>query len=248
MTSKNKIVSIATGAAMLSAALLPVVSFAMTKPVNSAAACTKATSLGTEFGQRALDLQSKTEKNQENKNAELQKKQEQKAAALSQNRADADEKRLANVAKLQGRAKTDARKQAIAAYQAEMAAAVTTRRAAVDAAISAFQSGVQSAVSSHQSGIAGAQGAFATAIATAAQNARSACASGTNLKAVRTALQDAAKTAKAQYKATIGADSLNGQIKTLRDTERSAIDAAISVFKSSAQAARTALQAAFNQK
>ena len=168
-------------------------------------------------------------------------------ARLDENRAEQDAERMQWYEGLLAKADTDAERAAVAEFKAAMEKAVADRRTAVDVALETFRSEVDKLVAGKKSGTDTAATNFKTAYDKAIADAKSACEGDSpDSKAVRSAFMDAMKDARGDFQETrSGVAGIGEQVKALAATKNAAIKTAMESFKTTAQAARTKLVAAF---
>ena len=177
---------------------------------------------------------------------------------LSTNRANRDEssktnrvKRAANRStqyqKLESLATTSTEKAAVAQFEATINAAITTRENAIDAAIAAYRTGVDNVVNTKFSTLNSEVTTLQQNIVYAGTTAKNACATGQSSAAVRTVYISAVKAAHTAFKGDRDINAVKTQIKTLESTRKQAVQAALNQFKTTAEAARTTLKAAFGK-
>lgn len=179
------------------------------------------------------------------RDANVNQKAADVSAKIAASRAQWDAKRLQDFAKLEAKATNAAQKQDILNFETAVKAAVATRRAAVDAADAAFKNGVLAAINARQTQLKTAATTYKNAVASALAAAKASCAVGTSPEAVRTNLQNALKTARANLETARAAVSKVGpNVDTLKATRKAAVLKADTDFKAAVQAALAALKTA----
>ncbi len=173
---------------------------------------------------------------------------ETRDAKLGDSRSDADTKRSEMYQKLEEKADTDAKKEAVEEFQKTVEQAVETRREAVDAALAAFRSGVDSLLANRKDKAGETADTFEAAVKAAVEKAKAECADGTSPETVRThfqtALQAAHKALEADRSST---DKISDEIRALADTKHAAIEKAMNDFKTTVEAAAAKLKAAMGE-
>ena len=168
---------------------------------------------------------------------------------VANGRQKADTKRVTDFNKLEAKANTDAKKQAIAPYEVAVRNAVNLRRAAYDAARKAYRSGAQAAVTSHHTIVTAQLNTFQGSVNAAFSTATTSCAATANQgPTIHTALQTSLKSARETFRSSRKADTTVGsQIKQLAVTRQAAFKSADQIFKTSLTTARQALKQAFDK-
>ncbi len=199
------------------------------------------TKLTAEVEKKSEGLKENFDKRSENllsKRAELVKK-------ISDNRLKSDVERTNRFAELEAKAKTDAQKAAVKAYEASVLAAIAKHRAAVDAADKIFLDGVIAAVGTRQTDLMTATTAYKAAVAAAIAKAKSSCTAGVDAKTVRQTLAVSLKTAQSNFAtARKAADKVHPDLNPLKTAHKAAIKQANADFRASLKTALTALKAA----
>lgn len=166
---------------------------------------------------------------------------------LAEARAKEDEMRDERVADLEVIADTDAEKQALEKFQADVAAAVTVRRAATDLANEAFRDGLKAKIAARASAVDAATTTFNAAVRAALAKAKADCASGVSPASVRTTLMASLKAAREKMQSDLQEIAkLGPQVKALIDVRVAAHEKAMADFHASLDAAKAELKAAFD--
>ncbi len=206
----------------------------------------------TGFGQHALSsISSRVAKVNADVTADAAKRLQQEQAfdaKMVTSRAHWDQVREQHFTKLTADAKTNEQKQAVAAFQSTVLAAVATRRLAVDHARDTFRAAlVQDAVSRH-SQVTLALNAFTTAVNAAVAQANANCATG-DPATVRSAFVAALKQARQNLEAAIKAIPKHGPVvEQAAKTRKQTIAQADQAFHQTVQAAVATLKTALGQK
>jgi hypothetical protein len=198
---------------------------------------------------KIADYQAKFDANQANIISKMDVNRANNDKRLADSRLTADQKRADAIAKLNGKNLTDAEKAAVAAFQATVNQAVSTRRSAIDAAITAYRTSLDQALAGRVNNVDEATSTYATAVQAAYAKAYSDCQAKVSSKTIRTNLNAALKSARQAFTANRQTlTKLQSIIAPLAKTRQQAITAAESAFKSAITAATATLKAAFPAK
>ncbi len=249
----NNLLARAAVLALAANMILPLAAAAQTnEPRRAGAACPGFCALLTREGaNRPSQLLAGREQKLGEKRAErdqrMAQRRSQHETRLAELRAANDAKRADRVGSLLDKAQADAQKQAVAAFQAALDAAMNARRAAVDQAQQDFKSGIDAAIAARKSAADAAVKAFQDALAAAEAKAKADCAAaGVDSAAIREALRVAVESARAQLRtALLAAEKVGPQVSELTKTRNEAVRKAMETFKAAAETARTALKTAF---
>lgn len=178
--------------------------------------------------------------------------QQNGAERRDEHRSDVDTRRDENLTKrneqlaeLGTRAKTDAQKQAIAAFVATMDAALKTRDAAVDAILATHRAAVDAAVASRKTAVDAAIATLKTEVEAAKTKAKADCGTGVAPQTIRTTLRAAVLAAQEKFKTTVqGIEKVKDVSSTERDARKAELDAVYATFKTTAEKAGSDLKAA----
>jgi hypothetical protein len=219
--------------------------FAKKAPIVKSA-CVKFNNLSDTIGQRMINGEAKLERIKASSSLNLAERQGKWDKFLAASRANWNVKGDKQFSKLERRASTTAEKEAVAAFKATMTAAVAVRQAAVDKAIADYRAGLKDKMAARQAALNAAITAYKNAADAAFAKAKLDCASSTNFKIVNNALKASLKAAQDKFKADRQAvEKLGPDVKALTAAKKTAIDKAISNFKTAADNAKAALKAAF---
>ena len=224
--------------------LVPGAALALSPPY-SASFCetfgTIANAINSQFATRS----SKVSEVKASQNQTLAARQAAADAKLAAARAKAEANATNHFTALESEAKTDAQKQAVAAFRARINAALSARRAAVDAANADFRAGISSSVSVHDSRVEAAVATFKVDLAAAFRAAQASCAAGAAPQTVHETLLSGLKAARDKLQNTIRSlDQAKTSTTPLTTAHREAIAAADAAFRASVQTAATELKAA----
>ncbi|MFA5165700.1 MAG: hypothetical protein WC449_00135 [Candidatus Paceibacterota bacterium] len=197
-------------------------------------------------------LQEKNDRALQNQN-ENQKKLDQRRSyndtKLADKRKNWDKNSDSKFEKLLGKADTQAKKDAIAAYQKAVAEAVTARRAAIDTANEAYRKAVNTALTARKNKISTLLEAYKKAIGDAITKAKADCQAGKDSKTVRTAFLAATKAAHQKFSADKKAvEKIGSNLEDARDTHNEAIHKAQIAFSTAIEKARETLKNTFGNK
>jgi hypothetical protein len=210
---------------------------------------------GQNFCQKISDMASQEEKklserkNPKDRFANWQEKIGQRDADLTGLRSKWDENRAAQFAKLEEKASTDAQKQAVSEFETSVKAAISARRAAIDVAIATFREGVKNLISQRSEDVSSGFTAFSDAVKAAFDKAISDC-KGTSPDAasIRTTLRSSIQEARTKFQQDRqNAPKVGGNIQSLIDARRAAVQKAMDNFKAAMETARANLKKAFPQ-
>lgn len=167
---------------------------------------------------------------------------------LGDKRAESDQNREEHFTKLEGKAKTDAEKQAIAVFEAAVKQAVTDRRAAIDSAIKTYRDGVDQSLAARKNSIDAAITAFKANISNAFEKAKAGCGNKADPKVIRAALEADLKAAKEKFHASRDGITRTGDaIQSLINARRQAFEKAKSDFQAAIESAKEALKTTLPQ-
>lgn len=167
---------------------------------------------------------------------------------LEERRTQRDANLDQHFAKLEERAKTEAQKQAVAAFKTAVLSVIEARRTAVQAALDAFHSGVKSILEVRRTAIEKAFADRAAAFKAATEKAKSDCLAGIAPKTVRTAFTSSLKSAQEKFAATRRAnDEFKKTMEKLEMDKKAAFEKAHNYFKAVIQGAKTDLKKAFGE-
>ncbi len=158
-----------------SGSTLPISALAATKGSDSI--CQNLPKFGNQIDQEKVDRETQSAERQNNRANQITQLRGARDARVDKERAQSDEKLLANIRRLEALAKTGQTKQAIQTFRQATEGALTKHRATIDTAMAAFRSGVDLVLVERQTAIrtaadmyhADAKAALATATASCAQ-------------------------------------------------------------------------------
>lgn len=190
------------------------------------------------------------------KHAENEKARLDKLAALRGDRddklkIDRDEsqaKRDVRYDALTKRADTPAKQAAVAAYKAAVDAATAKRIAAVDAAVKAHRDGVDALVKTKFATLDTGTATLKAAVDAAIAQAKTDCANNVAPQTARAKLVAAAKAAQNIFKANRNDSVIKAQLETLNAARKTAVEAALTQFRTDMQKATADLKLAFGVK
>lgn len=211
--------------------------------------CTNFSSLSDKYKQ---NIDNQIAKLQEKINSETQKIEANRQTFdnnLEKNRTKWEINRHDIYDKINGKAVTDAQKQALAAFKTAVEAAVTAREKAVDEARLAYRQSLDQLIFQRKSGILETFNNFKSAIESTIQQVKSNCSSGITSPAyIRQIYQqnmNAARTARITALQEI--DKIGPKIKELAQTRNAAIQQALKTYQSALKTAIANLKAAFGE-
>lgn len=211
--------------------------------VNFCANVDKMTQLET----RMIDNEGKIEQKREEQKKKIDDRWVERNTKRENNRNKWDENRDEFFAKLEGKATTDAQKQALLTFKEATTAAIAAHRMAIDSAIEAFRKGVEQAIASKKTNVDALVNAYRVEVQAAITKAKADCAlTNPDAVAIRVAFQSRVKAAKEKFitdKKDI--DKINDSLESLIDAKKQAVEKANNDFKAAIEKARNDLKAAF---
>lgn len=185
-------------------------------------------------------------KSPEDRFANWQEKATQNEAKLVALRAQWNNNRDAQFAKLNEKATTDAQKLAVADFEKTTKTAISTRQVAVDAAIATFRAGVKNLIITHENGVSGDRTAFEATIKAAFDAAKNDCQNNIAAATVSTNLKNALAAARSKFKLDKqDVPKMGSDIQSLITARKQLVDKAFVDFKATMETARVALKKAF---
>jgi hypothetical protein len=177
----------------------------------------------------------------------IQTKRAEWLAKVTAARAEAAKKRDENFAKLDAAATTDTQKAAVTKYKQAVLDAVAARQTAHDANFEAYFKAVDALLASQKNNSGGDVVGFQASVAAAISTAKASCASGASADSIKTALNEALKAARENFKGqrTQDKSAIKSQLDAIKKTRNDANKKANDTFKATVEAARTELKAAF---
>ncbi|MBP9728077.1 MAG: hypothetical protein KBD27_01735 [Candidatus Moranbacteria bacterium] len=187
------------------------------------------------FEERKTNRAGTVDENRGNRDGKLQDK-----------RSSADERRSEMYAKLEGKADTDAEKEAVAQFKKTVEEAIDDRQDAVNDAIEAFRTGVDAAAATRKDDLQAMSDTFTKAVNSAVEKAKSDCEGGATPATVRTNFQAALNAAREDLQSDRSASlKLKTEVKALADARKVSIEKAVSSFKATLELAKGELKKAF---
>jgi hypothetical protein len=205
--------------------------------------CTRFTEMAGKIGTGLAEGRDKFEERRNSRMEHIDDGRDTRDAKLGDSRSEADAKRSEMYAKLEEKADTDAKKDAVEEFQKTVEAAVETRREAVDAALQAFRIGVDAILSKRKDNMQNAADSFEAAMKTALEKAKQECEDGTSPDTVRAHFQAALQAAHKSLEADRNSsEKISDEIKALADTKHAAIEKAMNDFTATVKAAAEKLK------
>ncbi|MFA6475827.1 MAG: hypothetical protein WCV68_00265 [Candidatus Paceibacterota bacterium] len=252
MKYKNsvKILSVA----LLLGLIFPAVSLATTTP--------KGEKIKTVGANICTNLVTKLE-NQNKKLADqlskFQMRKDEQSQKISENRLNADERRLGvrakvdenrdnRFSKLEARASTTEQKAAIATFRATLASTTEARRVAVDAAVKAYRASVDQTLGTRKTAVQAAQTTLRASIDSILVKAKADCSANVSNQTIRKTVNDGIKAARQKFAETVKTlDKKADVLKTATEARKTAVDKAEKDFKTAYDKALADLKAAFQK-
>lgn len=207
--------------------------------------CTRLTNAAQKNEERIADQLGKLDKNRGEREDKTNRRRAEIAAKTAENRSKIDENRAGRYTKMLGKTATDLQKQALATFKATLEQAVAARRTAFDGAQATFKSAMDKVLGDRKTQIDAALSVYKVALKTAQDKAVADCAANVDLKTVKTNLETAIKTAKAQLQASRQtATKVSDKVTALIAARKFTTNQAVSAFKTTMDTAIAVLKAA----
>ena len=211
--------------------------------------CTRLTAITTKSDQKMADNESMRQNKATESASKMTTTWADRDTKMAETRAKWDAARNAQYNKMVSKAKTDAQKAAVAAFEATREAAVTTRKAAVDAANTAFRNAIEQLKTSQVSAVTAMNDTYKAALKAADDKAIAACNAATAPATVKTAYNADIKAAKDALKAAKKTlSSWSTQAKPLADAHKAAYTKAFADYKTTVETAWTTFKTAYGTK
>lgn len=238
-----------TAAAALSLLMLslPLCSFAQAPDKTDTRFCANLSTVHTAVNSKLSErLTAAQQKNKDHAEQFLQKK-DAAVGNLQAKRADVEAKWQTHVADLQGKAKTDAEKAAVATFVSTVQGLTATRHAAVDASIATFTDGLKNLEDTRTSDFSAMVATYQSQIEAAFTKAQTSCSNGTDPSAVRAALKSDLSAVRDSFKSDreTHAATYRTNFQALRTARISAVTAAGDTFRAGFAKAKNTLRDAF---
>lgn len=222
---------------------LPKLDLTLPKVKNTEEFCNKFSEKASALAERLVERQTKVTNFINEHESLLGERRDNRDADLADHRSKADQKRSEWYARLQDRADTDAKKDAVLKFKQTVEDAVDTRRETVDAAIAAFRNGVDTAIAGRKDAMKSTRDTFKTSVDVAVAKVKTDCDNGETTIIVRsnfkTSLQAAREALKTDKK---NVDKVGAQVKALAETRRATVKKAIADFGAALQKALAELK------
>ncbi len=216
---------------------------------NAKSFCTKVIEQDIKIQKGLQEKNDRTLQNQNENQKKLDQRRSENDTKLADKRKAWDKNSDSRFEKLLGKADTQAKKDAITAYQKAVAEAVTARRAAIDAANETYRKAVNTALTTRKNKINTLLEAYKKAISDAIAKAKADCQAGKDSKTVRTAFLAATKAAHQKFSADKRAvEKIGSNLEDARDAHNEAIHKAQKNFSAAIEKAREALKNSFGNK
>lgn len=202
----------------------------------------------TDMQSKLADRKSKFADRKAKRSEYMNENRDTRDNSLTDTRESQDARRNAWYEKLDAAADTDAKKAAVADFKKTTEAAVETRRNAINAAIKVFRDAVDATMIAKKDARTIAADTFAAAVTAAIEKAKSSCSDGTDPATVRSTFQDSLKSARSTLQSEQQGDTkLGDTIRTLAETRRKSVQAAIDAFKKTMEQAKSDMKKAFGE-
>jgi len=228
----------------------PVVSTSTPKTTSAGKLyCDKVVSLLSEIGQKLGDFNTKLQQIRTQTASKIKESRQKRDQELKSVRDKWAANRQEQFKALEGKAQTDAQKQAVAKFKSAVLSAITTRQQAVDAAIKAYRNGLDKIISDRKLAIDAAKTALRNSVKAAADKAKADCDAGVDFQTARQNLQASLKAAREKYTADIQALEKNRQqtMQQLVAARQEAVKKAVDDFLATMEKLRVELKAAFGE-
>lgn len=246
MTSKllaARTTAIALGAGLLLSLYVPL--FANAQVISQGSFCNSLTTVQTRIMERHTEratTHAGKRSDVENKFAE---KKTERLGRLDANRNKTNTARTAQYARLESLAQTDAQKSAVAEFKKTLENAIATRRASIDDAIKTFEASTQRLWDAREADAKSFASDHKKDMDALFVTAQTSCRRGENPADVRDTLRIAMSKLNTTYRERAQAMTHTTEIKTARETLRTATQTAEEKFKASTKTARETLRASF---
>jgi len=230
----------------LTASLLPALTLAQTDNDDRGAKgfCARLSTISSNIEQRIANRDSKLTTKRAEIAERIEERRSRRDERLVEKRARWDANREAHFVKMEEKAQTSEKKQAVVAFTEAVNAAIATRRAAIDAAIGDFRDGVAVAIALRKSSVDAAITTFRSSVISALEKAESDCGGGVDPGTVRANLRADLKAARAKLVSDRqGIEKIGTQMELLITTKRAAVKKALDDFNAALEQARTDFKA-----
>lgn len=208
--------------------------------------CSKISELGSKVDQMITGKLVNLDSKRSERDKKLGEKRAEIDQKLGENRQKWDSNRAEHYAKLQEKADTDAKKQALLNFISAVDKAIADRRTAVNAAQDAFRNGIDKLLTSRGTKADQITAEYKKAIEDAVAKAKSDCSDSSKSATIRQELKDALKVARQKFTSDKqGIDKLGEQVKTLIDVRKAAFEKAKADFQTAMNKAKADLKAVF---
>ncbi|MFA7319040.1 MAG: hypothetical protein WC022_00350 [Parcubacteria group bacterium] len=208
--------------------------------------CDRITQFVDNLNQKASGQENQIRTRQQERLKAWEEKTKNADANLERLRANWDNNRSEQFAKLEEAAVSDNQKKAVNTFEITVKAAIAERRTAENAATKAFQSGVQNNVRTRQGQLDSLISNSSSARVTALAKVQADCTAGASAATVRTDFQNIMKNARTQMQLDKqNVTKVNTAVQDLIQTRHTAMQKAMGDFKATMEKARIALKAAF---
>jgi Na+-translocating ferredoxin:NAD+ oxidoreductase RNF subunit RnfB len=215
---------------------------------NTEEFCNKFSEKASAIAERLAERQTKVTNFINEHESLLGERRENRDADLAELRSKADQKRSEWYARLEDKADTDGKKDAVLKFKQTVEDAVDTRRETVDAAIAAFRNGVDTAIAGRKDAMKSSRDTFKTSVDAAVAKVKTDCDNGETTVTARsnfkTSLQVAREALKTDRKNT---DKVGVQVRTLAEARRATVKKALADFDAALQKALAELKQAFGE-
>lgn len=249
--SFRKIFTIGLGAVVIASFLVPVLILAQADNANEKAKgyCARLSVISSKIDQRITNRDARLEAKRIEIADRIEARQNERDARILEKRVKWDTNRAEHFAKMQEKAGTDEKKQAVVTFRETVTAAIAARRAAVDSAIQDFRQGISQAIASRKSSADAVVSTFQNSVQAAFKKAQSDCDNDVDPRTVRENLRADLKTARE----TLASDrqdieKLQVSMESLIAVKREAVKTAIEDFKAVVEQARADFKTVLPQK
>lgn len=256
MQTHSKLIKLAVAAAAMAAALGPLSAFAQigssrlqkgtSTPPSYPSFCTRFENASEQLVGRLREKRELVVNRKQERIELFKQKRAERNERIRERRESALKKSDEYFQALQNRAQTEAQKQAVEKFIADVKTAVQTRKQAVDAAVQAFNDGLDQAAKVRQTAMQTAIDNFKKATEDAIAQAKADCAAGVAPVTARENFINNMKTARENFQtARENLQNLQPKLEDLRKTRNEALKKAQQDFKTALQKAKAELKAAF---
>ena len=209
--------------------------------------CSSLPALETKIIESATERLTKAKSSYDAHMAKFETRKTDAKSKLDSARAQADAQWATRMAELEGKAKTDAHKAAIATFGTTVTSLVEERREAVNQAHQTFLAGIDGLRGDRSADLETALKAYKAGIEAAFDTAEASCSDGVAPATVREQLRTDLSAVRDAFKQSRGDIGIRSDYKALREARVAEAKQARDTFRSKFEEAKKALKAAFGR-